>query len=106
MWLNNVAVFLLFHEDETRGGCFSIRKHPKKEGDHELTRSEVVFSYNDRVDEVTSFDFQNILLNFVQTAFHLRGKVLQSAESVAAAPVENPSSMASDRDTDESSRCD
>ena len=37
--------------------------------------SEVVFSYNDRVDEVNHGDFRNILVNFVETSLCLRRKL-------------------------------
>jgi hypothetical protein len=60
---------------ETRGGCLSIKRREEgAEGSSNGGSSnggsgcEVVFSYNDRVDEVTARDVRNILLNFVETA--------------------------------------
>jgi U-box domain len=62
---------------ETRGGCLSIKgREEGAEGSSNGGSSscEVVFSYNDRVDEVTARDVRNILLNFVETALALKTK--------------------------------
>jgi U-box domain len=66
---------------ETRGGCLSI-KRLEDDGERPSSKAgssssqgsseEVVFSYNDRVDEVGSRDVRNILLNFVETALSLK----------------------------------
>jgi U-box domain len=61
---------------ETRGGCLSIKRREEgAEGSSNGGSScEVVFSYNDRVDEVTARDVRNILLNFVETALAFKAK--------------------------------
>lgn len=38
-----------------------------------------MFSYTDRVPEVSARDFSNILLNFVETAVTLRNKLMPGA---------------------------
>lgn len=37
--------------------------------------SEILFSYVDRVQEISSRDFRNIMENFVETAISLRRKI-------------------------------
>lgn len=62
------ALALNFLQGDTRGGCLSIRNnHDSK---------EIMFSYIDRVPEVSARDFSNILLNFVETSVVLREKLL------------------------------
>lgn len=70
---------------DTRGGCLSIKKHDRTSAGvaansagviASTANQEVVFSYNDCVDSITSSAFGNILLNFVQTAFAIRGELL------------------------------
>jgi hypothetical protein len=60
---------LNFLQGDTRGGCLSAKKH-------EDGKAEVLFSYTDRVSEVSAQDFCNILLNFVETAVSLRSKLV------------------------------
>lgn len=55
---------------ETRGGCLSIRKTDEQQ--------EVVFSYRDRIDELTAENLRNIVLNFVETSLVLRKKLAVS----------------------------
>jgi len=81
--LHSNSSFSSSHIGETRGGCLSIKKHRRpgnavdgSQGEGSADEEEVVYSYNDRVDEITFLDFRNILLNFVQTAFALRPKLL------------------------------
>jgi hypothetical protein len=64
------ALALNFLQGDTRGGCLSIRS--KEAGD------EIMFSYTDRVPEVSARDFSNILLNFVETSVVLREKLLKA----------------------------
>jgi hypothetical protein len=54
---------------ETRGGCLSTTRN--LDG-----RSEVLFSYSDRIPEVTADDFRTTLFNFVETAASLRQKLM------------------------------
>jgi hypothetical protein len=54
---------------ETRGGCLATTRN--LDG-----RSEVVFSYSDRIPEVNADDFRTVLNNFVETAASLRNKLL------------------------------
>ena len=58
-----------FLQVETRGGCLAIRQHD------DTGRKEVVFSYTDRVREVTSKDFTNILRSFIETTLKLRDRL-------------------------------
>lgn len=78
---------LNFLQGETRGGCLSIRRQAS---DH----CEVVFSYNDRVDEVSCRDLRNILLNFVETSLSLRRNLNQKTKVTPSASEddEKPSS--------------
>lgn len=57
-----------FLQVETRGGCLAIRNHDDG-------RKELVFSYTDRVREVTSKDFTNILRSFIETILTLRERL-------------------------------
>jgi hypothetical protein len=52
------AMELNYLQQETRGGCLSCEK----------TNGNLFFSYTDRVEEVDSTDFRNILENFIDTA--------------------------------------
>ncbi len=61
---------LNYLQQETRGGCLSL----------DPMNDEVMFSYSDRVAEITSTDFRNILENFIDTALTL-SKALSSLES-------------------------
>jgi U-box domain len=65
------ALALNFLQGDTRGGCLSIRS--KESG-----CDEIMFSYTDRVPEVSARDFSNILLNFVETSVVLREKLLKA----------------------------
>lgn len=62
------AMELNFLQGETRGGCLSVRST-------DLGR-EIMFSYTDRVAEVSARDFTNIFLNFVETSVRLREKLM------------------------------
>jgi hypothetical protein len=53
-----------------------------------------MFSYTDRVPEVSARDFSNILLNFVETAVSLREKLLQGMPTAAPTPTPPPSAAA------------
>jgi len=73
--LHKRALELNFLQGETRGGCLAIRRsampsNPKNAG------GEVMFSYTDRVAEISAHDFANILLNFVETSVALRDKLM------------------------------
>lgn len=61
-----------FIAGDTRGGCLSVRRHSG--------RQEIMFSYTDRIPEVSSRDFSNILLNFVETSMALRDKLMKGME--------------------------
>jgi len=63
------AMEMNFLQVDTRGGCLSVRKH-------EDGRSELVFSYTDRVREITASDFTNILRSFIETSQSLRSELL------------------------------
>ena len=52
----------------------SVRKHSG--------RKEIMFSYTDRVPEVSARDFSNILLNFVETSVTLRDKLMHGMEPI------------------------
>ena len=66
------ALELNFLQGETRGGCISIRKNSTGRN----SKDEIMFSYTDRVSEISGRDFSNILLNFVETAVVLRDKLI------------------------------
>lgn len=59
---------LNYLQQETRGGCLSVQKTP--------FGSEILFSYMDRVFELSAQDFQNILENFIDTTTKLRKQIL------------------------------
>jgi hypothetical protein len=63
---------LLFLRYVSGGGSLSVRKL-------ELG-SEILFSYVDRVQEISSRDFRNIIENFVETAISLRRKIRSVVE--------------------------
>jgi U-box domain/Tir chaperone protein (CesT) family len=63
------AMELNFLQGETRGGCLSVRTTE--------AGKEIMFSYTDRVAEVSARDFTNIFLNFVETTVRLRDKLLR-----------------------------
>jgi hypothetical protein len=65
---------LFFFPGETRGGCLSTTRN--LDG-----RSEVLFSYSDRIPEVTADDFRTTLFNFVETAASLRNKLMMIAHA-------------------------
>jgi hypothetical protein len=62
------ALELNFLQVDTRGGCLSIRNHAN---DH----AELVFSYTDRVGEITAKDFSNIFRSFIKTTLNLRDRL-------------------------------
>jgi U-box domain/Tir chaperone protein (CesT) family len=80
------AMELNFLQGDTRGGCLSVRSHS--------SHKEIMFSYTDRVPEVSARDFSNILLNFVETAVSLREKLLQGMPTAAPTPTPPPSAAA------------
>jgi len=55
------ALQLNYLQQETRGGCLSI----------DPVNDEIMFSYTDRIAEVNSTDFRNILENFIETALNM-----------------------------------
>eukprot|EP00521_Asterionellopsis_glacialis_P014571 CAMPEP_0195293276 /NCGR_PEP_ID=MMETSP0707-20130614/12087_1 /TAXON_ID=33640 /ORGANISM="Asterionellopsis glacialis, Strain CCMP134" /LENGTH=289 /DNA_ID=CAMNT_0040353953 /DNA_START=202 /DNA_END=1071 /DNA_ORIENTATION=+ len=59
---------LNYLQQETRGGCLSVQKTS--------FGSEILFSYMDRVFELSAQDFQNILENFIDTTTKLRKQIL------------------------------
>jgi hypothetical protein len=65
------ALELNFLQADTRGGCVSLRTSQS-----ENEPWEMMFSYTDRVSEVTADDFSNILLNFVETAVLVRDRLM------------------------------
>lgn len=74
------ALELNFLQDDTRGGCLSIRRHSIGVNDIG-NKGEVMFSYTDRVADLSARDFSNILLNFVETSVVLRDKLTFAYES-------------------------
>lgn len=52
---------LNYLQQETRGGCLSL----------DPINNEVMFSYTDRITEINSTDFRNILENFIDTSLSL-----------------------------------
>jgi len=74
------ALELNFLQGDTRGGCLSIRRQcagtTNRGGITNGNKGEIMFSYTDRVTEISSRDFSNILLNFVETSVALRDKLL------------------------------
>lgn len=56
---------LNYLQQETRGGCLSL----------DPINNEVMFSYTDRVTEINSTDFRNILENFIDTSLNLFGEL-------------------------------
>ncbi len=55
------ALQLNYLQQETRGGCLSL----------DPVNDEVMFSYTDRIAEVNSTDFRNILENFIETSLNM-----------------------------------
>jgi hypothetical protein len=92
--------FLCHYSGGTRGGCLSLTNCNKQQqqpplnptpskqeqsnhGDDRSNGSntlvledEIMFSYTDRILEVTARDFSNILFNFIETCIHLRTELL------------------------------
>lgn len=64
-YIHKKALELNFLQVDTRGGCLSIRNH-------DPGNAEIVFSYTDRICEVTSQDFANIFRSFIETSLRLR----------------------------------
>jgi len=56
---------LNYLQQETRGGCLSL----------DPINNEVMFSYTDRINEINSTDFRNILENFIDTSLNLFGEL-------------------------------
>jgi hypothetical protein len=69
MYTNPFFLLVCSFPGETRGGCLATTKN--LDG-----RSEVVFSYSDRIPEVNADDFRTVLNNFVETAASLRSKLM------------------------------
>jgi hypothetical protein len=69
VYTNTFFLLVYSFPGETRGGCLATTKN--LDG-----RSEVVFSYSDRIPEVNADDFRTVLNNFVETAASLRNKLL------------------------------
>jgi hypothetical protein len=72
MDINTNLLLVCYFLGETRGGCLSTTRN--LDG-----RSEVLFSYSDRIPEVTADDFRTTLFNFVETAASLRNKLMMIA---------------------------
>ena len=71
------ALELNFLQGDTRGGCISIRRNIiGTNSRRDDSKGEVMFSYTDRVTEISARDFSNILLNFVETSVTLRDKLM------------------------------
>lgn len=83
--MKDLLLEMNFSQGDTRGGCLSVKKNSDGQ-------SEVMFSYTDRVAEICASDFNNILLNFLDTTLKLRQKLLQrsgqgsSSSKFAAVP--------------------
>ena len=71
---NTNSLFVSSFPGETRVGCLSTTRN--LDG-----RSEVLFSYSDRIPEVTADDFRTTLFNFVETAASLRNKLMMIAHA-------------------------
>ena len=56
---------------DTRGGCLSVKRNI-------AGQPEVMFSYTDRVAEITARDFANIIVNFAETAVLIRKKLCEA----------------------------
>lgn len=52
-------------QQDTRGGCIGMDE----------TNSDIIFSYSDRVNEINSTEFRNILENFIDTSLQLSKKI-------------------------------
>lgn len=72
------ALRLNYLQQETRGGCISL----------DPINNEVMFSYTDRIDEINSTDFRNILENFIDTSLKLHTEIetVANEQSQDAAP--------------------
>ncbi len=67
---------LNYLQQETRGGCLSL----------DPINNEVMFSYTDRIAEINSTDFRNILENFIDTSLNLHtelGKIASGEDESA-----------------------
>jgi len=65
---------LNYLQQETRGGCLSL----------DPINNEVMFSYTDRINEINSTDFRNILENFIDTSLNLFGELDKIANDLPA----------------------
>ena len=68
--MKDCILALNFIHAETRGGCLSVIH-----GNGDL-KPLLVFTYKDRIPEITFYYFQNILENFVATALKIQEKML------------------------------
>jgi hypothetical protein len=92
--LYKTALSLNFLQGETHGGCLSVR--PRNVG------KEIVFTYTDRVSEVSPKDFSNIIFNFAETSFDLKCKLMATVLDSGVAIVSDDSG----RDWEEEEDCD
>lgn len=53
-----------------------------------MAEDEIMFSYTDRILEVTPRDFSNILFNYIETCIHLRNELLVVAAAEAATQID------------------
>jgi len=65
---------LNYLQQETRGGCLSAKKVANN-------GHEIVFSYMDRVSELRSEEFQNVLENYIDTAVKIRNVIRKKKPS-------------------------
>ena len=62
-----------FFAADTRGGCLSVKRNNSGQ-------PEVMFSYTDRVAEITARDFVNIIINFTETAVLIKKKLCEAGQ--------------------------
>mmetsp|Transcript_41305 Transcript_41305/g.61147 ORF Transcript_41305/g.61147 Transcript_41305/m.61147 type:complete len:275 (-) Transcript_41305:83-907(-) len=78
--MKDIMLKLNFFQTETRGGCLSMQKLDSK--------TDIIFSYRDRVTEINLGDFFNIIYNFVQIALKLRYVLLTPEQEEDVIPLE------------------
>ena len=64
------ALRLNYLQQETRGACLGVDKNT----------NELILSYTDRINEINSTDFRNILENFIDTALKLEKDLKSTGE--------------------------
>lgn len=76
---------LNYLQQQTRGGCISVTK-VMNDGNKGIDLSEVLFSYTDRVMEISSHEFKNVLENFTITTVGLHQQIFVGSDDSSLTP--------------------